>query len=203
MDTLYLKLPQKKNVLKDKIVLGDIADIICTDKSIESKTKAILLKKFSASKKKQRAIFSVNDIISRINRECPNVSIVPIGEADTLVEYIPKAPSKLVETLSVFIVGIIAFIGAAFTIMTFNNDVAASQLFSGLYTQLTGNESDGLTVIEVFYSIGLPIGIIVFFNHISGRKLSTDPTPLEVEMQQYEYNVNNSLIAENNGKEQA
>ena len=201
MDTLYLKLPLKKNVSQEKVVLGDIADIVCSDKTKESKTKAIVLKRFSTSKK-QRIIFSVHDIINEINKLYPDISIVPLGEVDTIIEYIPKRPSKIVETMSVFIVSIIAFVGAAFTIMTFNNDVATGKLFTNIYAQLTGKVSDGFTLIELFYSIGLPIGIIVFFNHFSGRKLTEDPTPLEVEIKQYEYNVNNSLIAENSRKEQ-
>lgn len=200
MDTLYLKLPQKKNVGSQKVVLGDVADIICSSKEIEARSKAIVLKHFSGDKK-LRAVFSVNDLISKITEQSPGTSVVPIGESDILIEYIPKPPNKFREIISVIIVGIIAFIGAAFTIMTFNNDVASAELFSNLYKQLTGKVSDGFTVIELFYSIGLPLGIIVFFNHISGHKLSTDPTPLEVEMKQYEYNTNTSLIADSNRKE--
>lgn len=200
MDTLYLKLPQKKNVTTDKVVLGDVADIICANSNIENRTKAILLKRFSGSKK-QRAIFSVNHIINEITVIFPNVTVVPIGEVDTIIEYIPKHPGKFIEILMVAIISIIAFVGAAFTIMTFNNDVAAGELFTNLYEWLTGEKSDGFTIIELFYSIGLPLGIIIFFNHISGHKLTTDPTPLEVEMKQYEYNVNNSLIADKNRKD--
>lgn len=200
MDTLYLKLPQKKNILHEKLILGDVAEIVCTDKSIESKAKAIVLKNFSKSKK-QRIIFSVSKIINEINKINPNISIVPLGEVDTVVEYIPRPQSKFVEVILVVIVGMIAFVGAGFTIMTFNNDVSSAELFSSMYTQLTGEASDGLTIIEIFYSIGLPLGIIIFFNHISGRKLTTDPTPLEVEMSQYEYNTNKSLIADNNRKD--
>lgn len=202
MDTLYLKLPLKKNVIKEKIVLGDVADIICSNQNIENKTKSILLKKFSGSKK-QRFIFSVHTIINEINKLYPGISIVPLGEVDTIVEYIPKTPSKFVEIVMIAIVGIISFIGAAFTIMTFNNDVSVNKVFTDVYKQITGNESTGFTVLELFYSIGLPLGIIVFFNHFAGRKLSSDPTPLEVEMSQYEYNVNNSLINENSRKEKS
>lgn len=202
MDTLYLKLPQKKNVIKEKLILGDVADIICTNQSIESKAKSILLKRFSTGKK-QSAIFSVNDLITEINKIASNISIVPLGEVDIIVEYNPKQPSKFVEILMIIIVGSISFFGAAFTIMTFNTDVATGQLFSSLYEQLTGTTSDGFTVIELFYSIGLPLGIISFFNHFAGRKLTSDPTPIEVEMTQYDYNVNSSIIAENNRKENA
>lgn len=200
MDTLYLKLPQKKNVTTEKLLLGDIADIICTNQSIENRSKAILLKRFSKTGK-QRAIFSVSDIINEITTVSSGVTVVPMGEVDTIVEYIPKPPRKFVEILLVVIVSLIAFVGAAFTIMTFNNDTSTGKLFTNIYEQFTGQKSDGFTVIELFYSIGLPLGIIIFFNHFFGRKITTDPTPLEVEMKQYEYNVNTSLVAENSRKD--
>ncbi len=200
MDTLYLKLPQKCTVTAEKLILGDIAEITCSNLGIENRAKAILLKRF-AKNKKQRAIFSVNTLISEIDGVAPGVNIVPLGEVDTVVDYLPKPRPKCLEMLLVFLVCVIAFFGAAFTIMTFNTDVDTGKLFQDLYMQLTGTASDGFTVIELFYSIGLPLGILVFFNHFSGHKLTNDPTPLEVQMAEYEYTVNKSLLAENTRKE--
>lgn len=34
----------------------------------------------------------------------------------------------------------------------------------------------------------------MFFNHIFGRKLSEDPTPIEVEMKKFEKDINTMLI---------
>ena len=34
----------------------------------------------------------------------------------------------------------------------------------------------------------------MFFNHIGGRRITKDPTPIEVEMRIYEKDVNTSLI---------
>lgn len=86
------------------------------------------------------------------------------------------------------------FLGAAFAIMTFNNDVGITELFEQVYKQFTGNESNGFTALEISYSIGIAIGITVFFNHIFGRKLSEDPTPIEVEMKKFEKDINTMLI---------
>ena len=63
-------------------------------------------------------------------------------------------------------------------------------------------EPQGLNTLEVSYSIGLAAGIIVFFNHIGGRRITKDPTPIEVEMRVYEKDVNDALIetADREGK---
>ena len=50
--------------------------------------------------------------------------------------------------------------------------------------------------------LGLLIGITLFFNHIGGRRITTDPTPIEVEMRIYEKDVDDTLIetADREGK---
>ena len=59
---------------------------------------------------------------------------------------------------------------------------------------MIGTESDGFTAIEISYSIGLAAGIIIFYNHIGGKRLTSDPTPLEVEMRNYERDVNQAIV---------
>ena len=58
-------------------------------------------------------------------------------------------------------------------------------------------------MIEISYSIGLALGIIVFFNHVGGRRITKDPTPIEVAMKNYEKDVDTTLIetAGREGKE--
>ena len=80
---------------------------------------------------------------------------------------------------------LISFMGAAFSIMAFNNDVGVTKMFSQIYELVTGTKSDGFTVLEFTYSIGIAIGILTFFNHFGKRRFSVDPTPIEVEMRLY------------------
>ena len=65
--------------------------------------------------------------------------------------------------------------GAAFAIMTFNNDVSVTSVFGEVYRLLTGQESSGHTILELSHSVGLAVGIIVFFNHFAKWKINTDP----------------------------
>ena len=48
--------------------------------------------------------------------------------------------------------------------------------------------------MEVSYSIGLAVGILVFYNHFGPKKLSKDPTPIEVEMRNMKTEINQALI---------
>lgn len=195
MDTLYLKLEQKKQVSSEKALLGDVATLVCADSTVTNRLQAVPLAFFSGTKK-QRSIFTVTHIIKKIQEIYPTIAITLIGESDVIIEYVPpKKPSKCWELAKVTIVCLVSFFGAAFTIITFNNDVSVGEVFQQLYTSFTGKAREGATILEVSYSLGLSLGIIGFFNHVSGHRLTTDPTPIEVEMEQYEYNVNKSLIS--------
>lgn len=79
---------------------------------------------------------------------------------------------------------ILVFFGSSFTIMTFNNDVGVADVFKKFYQQVMGKTSSGFTTLEVCYSSGLALGILIFFNHVGRKKVTHDPTPMQVQMQQ-------------------
>ena len=78
-----------------------------------------------------------------------------------------------------------------------------SQAFEEIYVEFTGMEYTGFTVLEISYSIGIGLGAVFFFNHFGKRKLTQDPTPMEVEMRTYEDSVDTTIIEqeERKGKE--
>ena len=86
--------------------------------------------------------------------------------------------------------------------MTFNRDVDVTKLFSQVYEQMTGSSSEGFTVLEISYSLGIGLGVLFFFNHFVRKKLTQDPTPMQVQMRQYEDDVNTTLIEDINREEE-
>jgi stage V sporulation protein AA len=62
------------------------------------------------------------------------------------------------------------------------------------YEFVTGNKSSGFTILEVSYSLGLLIGIVVFYNHLGKKKLSFEPTPIEVSMKSYEREMDEAIV---------
>ena len=123
------------------------------------------------------------NVIERIQTDYPDVEIVSIGEQDFVVQLLdaPMAP-KWLETLKVVVMVVVIFLGAAFTIMAFNNDVSVGEVFDRFYQQVMGKEKPKVSEIEIFYCLGLAVGILVFFNHIGKKKITSDPTPIQVEM---------------------
>ena len=200
--TLYLKAEQNVELQSEDVYIKDIGKMTCTDENILAKVKTIKLYHFKEGERK-RQVISILKVIEEIEKAFPNVTVENLGEIDVLVEQIDVDKHKgPVQFIKIIFVSAISFFGTAFTIMAFHNDIGINEVFSKLYEMVMGQASDGYGILELSYSIGLAVGIIVFFNHIGGRRITKDPTPIEVEMRVYETDVNKALIetADREGK---
>lgn len=192
--TIHLKIDKNVQVHDRTVYLKDIAEVTSSDKAMENKVKLIRIPNAVESGVGRHAM-SVMEILPLIYKVCPNADVDNIGEADFIITYEKKKqPGAVMSWTKTIVVALIAFFGAAFAIMTFNNDVDVPKLFGQLYEQFTGKASDGFTILEFSYSLGVGVGIIVFFNHFAGKKFTADPTPMEVEMRLYEDDVDKTLI---------
>lgn len=193
-DTVYLKAEQSIELTKPDVTIGDAMKVECVNPVMLAKIKTMRLLKIP-QEGQRRYVVSVMRVIELIHMEYPEAEIQNIGVPDFIIAYEDqKTPNKLLHFLKTLFIVMITFIGAAFSIMAFNNDVSSTKLFGEIYKLLTGMESDGFTVLEFTYSVGLVVGILVFFNHFGGRKFSVDPTPMEVEMRIYENEIQTALI---------
>ena len=71
------------------------------------------------------------------------------------------------------------------------------QVFGDLHRLMTGQERTAITWLEGGYAAGLFLGILIFYNHFRTKKRVMDPTPLEVEIREYERTVNQSILDQN------
>lgn len=201
--TVYIKLSQITELTHKEVQLKDVAQVYCRDQSLQNKCSAMKVMTVRLDRKK-RYVLSAVDVIQKLEQLDPSVEVTNMGEQDFIIAYKPPVPSRIAwEWTKTFFVCLICFFGAAFAIMTFNNDVNVTDVFSEVYRLVMGRESDGATVLELGYSLGLAAGILLFFNHFAAARINTDPTPLEVEMRLYEENISKTLIAESDRKETA
>lgn len=195
-DILYIKGDRDVELTKTEVTVGDILSLECSNKVVIPKIKSIKLVKFSEQgKKQQRIVVSVLKIIACIHEQYPNLDIQNLGETDIILTYENQNTSgNITHLLKTAVVVVLVFCGSAFSIMAFHNDVSITKLFSQIYLALTGVESDGYTILEVSYSIGIIIGILGFFNHFGKKRFTVDPTPLEVQMRLYENDIQTTLV---------
>ena len=192
--TLYIKGDRDIEVKKQDVTLGDILTMECSDRAMLARIKPLKILKIQ-KQGKQRFVVSVLKIISCIHEKYPNVEVQNLGETDIIVTFEDqKTPGKLWHVLKAAFVAVVTFCGAAFSIMAFNNDIDVTKLFGQMYELVTGRETDGFTILEITYSAGLTIGILIFFNHFGRHRFTVDPTPMEVQMRLYENDIQTTLV---------
>lgn len=193
-DTLYIKMSQSVEVTKKDVTIADVAKLECKNQDVLNRIKQVKLLS-DYSKGKNRYIISIMKIIEIVDDIFQNVDVQNLGETDCIVEFKKaKSDNQIWEIIKTIIICFILFFGVGFSIMSFNNDVSVDTMFEQVSEFFTGNKQEGKTVLELCYSIGLGVGIIVFYNHLGPKKLTNDPTPIEVEMRKYEQDINTTLI---------
>lgn len=193
-DILYVKVEQNVPVTKRDLKLKDVATLYSVNKTMVQKLEKEPF--YTIPKDSQKlTMFTITKVYEAIHKVYPKVTIENLGELDFIVEYEQAAkPSKAWEYIKAVLVAAVVFFGAAFTIMTFNEDVNVSGVFDKIFQMVTGEARTAGGVLEISYAIGLPIGILVFYNHFKKRDIKNDPTPIQVEMRTYEEQMNKAML---------
>lgn len=197
---LYIKIDENTAVTYPRVYLQDIAKLSCSDKKILNRLRILPIVDFRQLSGK-RYVISIMDLIKHIEKAAPGLQVESLGEEDFIISYRPDTKSALLQWVKIAFVSFTAFFGSAFSIMTFNCDADVGTLFNQIYTQVTGNPSNGFTILEITYSIGIGLGVLFFFNHFGRFRFSSEPTPLQVQMCLYEKNIDSAIIKESQRSE--
>ena len=207
--TVYIKPDKNTEVNQKEVYLSQIADVWCRDKSLEAKCKAIKVMSIT-SHREERWVISGIKLVEMIQQVDPRAEVANLGEQDVIIDYQPKVHQigKL-DWIKTAFVCLIVFFGGAFAIMTFNNDGSVSDIFKDVDKLVVGNatelssekKSSGVMILEISYSVGLILGVTLFFNHFGKRKVTLDPTPIEVQMRLYEDQAETTVIRNASRKE--
>ncbi len=202
-ETVYLNISQISEVHGADVRLKDVATVHCQNKTLEADMTTVKIHSFEGKSARQTVyVGSTMDVIKAMEEMEPGIQINNLGETDFVVKYKPRPSySALWQWAKTAFVCLVCFCGAAFAIMTFNNDASVTDVFANLYRIVMGTEPGGTSILELSYSIGLAAGILLFFNHFASWKITSDPTPIEVEMRLYEDNLNKTLIQNHSRKE--
>ena len=82
--------------------------------------------------------------------------------------------------------------------MNFHEDVSMLQVHQKIYTIITGETKEHPLLLQIPYSIGIGIGMILFFNRVFKKRLNEEPSPLEVEMFLYQQNLDQYVAIHEN-----
>lgn len=186
MSRIYLRMKKKITMEhSDKVQLHHIALIDAPNEDKE-KLKQIPIHTIT----QQDGEFIVIEafmLLSILRRVIPDYEVELIGPEESIIEIKPDKykPSFLFMAL----VWIILFVGTAMSIMNFHYDVSMPEVHEKLHYIFTGEKNDRPLWIQIPYSIGLGIGMIIFLNHWFKKRINEEPSPLEIELFKYEKDI--------------
>ncbi len=134
-------------------------------------------------------------IISIVKKEIPDIRIEHFGPPHAIVEMKPERERKP-NFIAVALVWLLLFFGAGLAIMNFHADVSMMEVQRNVYRLITGHDKEHPYLFQIPYSIGIGIGMVIFFNHLFRKKFNEEPSPLEVEMFLYQENLDQYVVAD-------
>ena len=193
-DTLYIQTDENMEVHHPHVYLQDIVKLSCSNSKILNRLRVLPVASLDP-KRPGRYVLSAMDLIREIQKKEPDLEITHIGEPSFIITYQTKPNTSTAWCwCKVIFVCLASFFGAAFSIMTFNNDVDVPALFQQITAQVTGQNGSSFPALAISYSVGIGLGVLFFFNHFGHIKLTDDPTPMQVQMRLYENDVNTTII---------
>ncbi|MGG4268433.1 stage V sporulation protein AA [Peribacillus simplex] len=174
--------------------IKDIARIIGPEEVIQIIENIILL----TVKKEDKNIIVIDlaQVIMSIRKMDPTIEVETFGPSQTIIEIILS--KKKMSFLTFALVWFLLFVGGGMTIMNFHVDVSMGEVHQRIFTIITGKVEEKPLLIQIPYSFGLGIGMILFFNHFFKKRFNEEPSPLEVEMFNYQQDLDRYVTMNEN-----
>lgn len=190
---LYIRLRRRARIPRGATIrLGDIAQMIA-EPEMERQLRELVLHRHQPHDG-NRLLLDMMLIVKKVKEAFPNVQIEQFGEPHVLIE--ADDPQRKANPVTITLVWLLLFIGSGLAIMNFHADVSMLEVHRRIYELITGRHSDYPLLLQIPYSLGIGIGMVLFFNHLFKKKFNEEPSPLEVEMFMYQQSVNQYIITD-------
>ncbi|KYD31737.1 stage V sporulation protein AA [Geobacillus sp. NFOSA3] len=194
--TVFIKLRHRVQVKPgDVVTIGDVAQIIANDRDVAEQLKIIPLYKIQPSDK-NIVIIDVMKVMQAMMERVGSLDVQTVGPSQTIIEVVYQ--KRRFSTPYFLLIWLLLFVGSAMAIMNFHEDVSMQEVHQRLYEMMTGKKIDKPLLLQIPYSLGLGIGMILFFNHVFRKRINEEPSPLEVEMFNYQQSLDQYVILHEN-----
>jgi stage V sporulation protein AA len=191
---VYVRLRRRAIVFPNSVVsLGDVARLIA-DESLADRLKKLVLYRIT-DKDGNLLLIDMLQVVKAIREAEPGIAIETFGEPHVLLEISPAGEVKPRKFLLV-LAWLMLFFGSGMAMMNFHADVNMPAVQHRITELVTGRSGPHPWLFQIPYSVGLGLGMLLFFNRIFRKRLNDEPNPLEVEMFMYQENVNHYVITE-------
>ncbi|RBW70369.1 stage V sporulation protein AA [Bacillus taeanensis] len=193
--TIYIRMRNRVYVKPNKVVkLHEIAQLAGSPDTCREIRELIVYE--ISPEDKSLIVIDVMKVIQTIQQTIGNMDIQTIGPSQTIVQI--EFPKRNFSIIYFLFVWLLLFVGAALAIMNFHEDVSMQAVHQRIYKIVTGRENNQPLLLQIPYSIGLGVGMILFFNHLFKKRLNEEPSPLEVEIFNYQQDLDQYVIIHEN-----
>lgn len=192
---VYVKMRQRLQVSPDyKIRVGDVAQITADEAIVEQLRQYPVYQ--ITKQDKTHVVIDAMKVIEAIRQYNDALELNLLGPAQTIVEIVYEP--KRVNPFFFAVVWLLLFVGAGLAIIYFHEDVSMQQVHQRMYYMVTGETVKKPLLFQIPYSLGLGIGMILFFNHVFKKRINEEPSPLEVEIFQYQQSLDQYVVMNEN-----
>lgn len=195
MQAVYLKPRDSIIVAADEeVTLGMVSEVAAGDIELEAKLRGkVLLPALGPGT--GIVVVSSLDLVRAVREHREDLDVRVLGSPQTVVRARVR-PSPVLYRLWSLAVAMVLFFGAFTAVMSFHADVDMDKVHRSVYRLVTGAVIERPLIIQVPYSFGVGLGVLLFFNTLSRRRPSSDPSPLEVQLHSYDKDSEAYLISQ-------
>ncbi|WP_424766127.1 stage V sporulation protein AA [Paenibacillus sp. sgz302251] len=191
---LYLRL-KKRIYIKPQhdVTLGQASRMLAANESVERQLKDLVLYEHKRADG-NRVVIDLLQIVKRIRELMPELTVEAYGDPQVLVMVAEKPVKPRIPVL--IFAWLLLFFGSGLAIMNFHTDVNMKEVHIRIVELVTGERTKHPLWFQIPYSLGIGLGMVLFFNHLFRKRFNEEPNPLEVELYMYQENVNAYVIAD-------
>lgn len=191
---VYVRLRRRVVVSPNSVVmLGQVARLVA-EPAREQALKRLPLHRISPQDGNMLVI-DMLQIVQAVRAAQPDLTVETFGEPHVLIEISSQSVVKP-RLVMLVLAWLLLFFGSGMAIMNFHADVNMPQVQRRITELITGRQTRHPWLFQIPYSLGVGLGMLLFFNRLLRKRRSDEPNPLEVEMFMYQESVNRYIITE-------
>ena len=191
MEYIYLtsKVIKPFNTKKSIIYLEDIYAVY--PKEYSYKINNICLREYQNNTSNYDVIH-LGEVIEAVNEKFPDLHINFL-KPDDIIIFFDNYKKDRTKYIRVFIVSIVVLMGSIMGIMNFHADVNMAHSQFMMVDAITDNPKEYMPYFQLPYSIGIGIGVALFFNKFIPTYSKGEPSPLDLKMISLDAEIQNQL----------
>lgn len=191
MEDIYL-IPLRLKPFNLTIESIYLKDIYCIYPKEYAKKIGNICIRYYENKDSNYDVIHIGEVIEKIKEQVSTIHITFL-KTDDVVIFFENNKKDRTKYLRVLLICIVVLMGSIMGIMNFHADVNMIYSQTTMVNALTRNPEKYLPYFQIPYSIGIGIGVSLFFNKFIPTYAKNEPSPLDLKIKSLNKEIENEL----------